>query len=101
MKRLLVFALLLLAACATASSAVLVDELEPSGCEHLGSVGGKGVAYSEAAYPQAVRAMQKETRALGGNYLFCCQNDGAVVLSGFEGYEYRGEAYRCPNGGLE
>lgn len=99
MKRLLVVAILLfLAACATAG-AVLVGEREPSGCAHLGTVGGKGHAYSEAAYPRAVRAMQQETRALGGNYLFCCQHDGAVVLSGFEGYDYRGEAYRCPNGG--
>jgi hypothetical protein len=95
-KRMLFAASVLLAACAS-SQAIKVASVEPNGCDYLGEVDGDGAAWSEGAREGAVRQLQKETSALGGNLLVCCSRSDTVVLARFEGHQYSGRAYRCRN----
>lgn len=85
---------LLLAACASSPPVTVVSD-EPNACGLLGEVNTGGAFYERDAEADAVRYLEKETQALGGDVLVCCSLSDTLVLHRYEGNQYSGRAYRC------
>ena len=97
MKTMLLAACLMPAACVSAPPAVAVAvvDAEPAGCDFVGEVSAGETFWERGSEAEAVRRLQLQTLATGGDTLVCCSLSDTLVLYRYEGNQYSGRAFRC------